>query len=120
MRKGNHMKTLTLLVVSVLGLSLNAAYAIDGATVYQEGKPKSCADCHGKEGAGYPRTSTSRKIPAIAGLPSKTIEVFLSATKRGYVKQGIKTMHERAKNLNDDEIIAVAKYIESMHKDFEK
>jgi cytochrome c553 len=118
MKKGNYVKKL--LVVSVLGLGVNAAYAIDGAAVYHEGTPKSCADCHGKDGAGYPRTKTSRKVPAIAGLPSKTIEVFLNANKRGYVKDGIKKMHERAKKLNDDEILAVAKYVENLHKDFEK
>lgn len=118
MRKGNYMRKL--LAVAVLGLAVNAAYAIDGATVYHGGTPKSCADCHGIDGAGYPRTKTSRKVPAIAGLPSKTIEVFLNANKRGYVKDGIKIMHERAKKLNDDEIVAVAKYVEGMHKDFEK
>jgi len=109
-----------LVVVSILGLGVNAAYAIDGATVYHKGKPTSCADCHGKDGAGYPRTKSSRKVPAIAGLPSKTVEVFLNASKRGYVKDGIKRMHERAINLDEDEIVSVAKYIESMHKDFEK
>ena len=118
MRKGNHMKKL--LVVSVLGLVMNSAYAIDGAAVYHEGEPMSCADCHGKEGAGYPRTKKTRKVPPVAGLPSKTIEVFLNANKRGYVKDGIKKMHERAVNLNDDEIIAVAEFIENMHKDFGK
>ncbi len=104
-------------IVMALGSAISTAYAVDGATVYQAGKPNSCADCHGADGAGYPATKQSRKIPAIAGYPSKTVEIFLHANQKGYVTDGIKAMHERALKLTDEEITAVAKYVEGMHRE---
>lgn len=109
-----------LLTGLTLCFAASTVYAVDGAAVYNTGQPLSCAYCHGKDGAGYPKTDKSRKVPAVAGLPSKTTEVFLRATKSGYVKNGIKRMHERANKLSDDEIVAVAKYIEAMHKQLDK
>lgn len=114
-----------LLAGLALAFAANSVYAadnasvykyvvIDGSSVYNTGKPLSCAYCHGKDGAGFPKTQKSRQVPAIAGLPSKTTEALLRANKRGYVKDGIKKMHDRSSILSDDEIVAVAKYIESL------
>ena len=103
------------------GLSLFIAsglvYAADGATVYNTGEPLSCAYCHGKNGTGYPKTAKSRQVPAVAGLPHVTIEVFLRATKLGYVKDGIQKMHDRAVKLTDEEIVAVARHIEHLPRE---
>ncbi len=107
----------TLLAGLSLCVASSLAHAVDGATVYNTGEPLSCAYCHGKNGTGYPKTAKSRQVPSVAGLPHVTTEVFLRATKLGYVKDGIQKMHDRAMSLTEQEIVAVARYLETLPRE---
>jgi cytochrome c553 len=68
-----------------------------------------CDDCHGAEGAGRPPM-----LPYLAGQYARDIALQLRMWKRGFRKDNPETMVLFAKELNDEEIAAVAAYYQQV------
>jgi cytochrome c553 len=94
--------TLLLLVVALVALMSNAAWAADGAALY---KSKGCAGCHGADGAGKPP-----KIPALKGT-SLSEEQIATMLEKGSPDR--KAPHNASK-ANAEDAKALAAYIKSM------
>ena len=68
-----------------------------------------CDDCHGAEGAGRPPT-----LPYLAGQYASDIALQLRMWKRGFRRDNPVTMVLFAKELDDQEIAAVAAYYQQV------
>ena len=68
-----------------------------------------CDDCHGAEGAGRPPT-----LPYLAGQYASDIALQLRMWKRGFRRDNPETMVLFAKELDDQEIAAVAAYYQQL------
>ena len=68
-----------------------------------------CDDCHGAEGAGRPPT-----LPYLAGQYASDIALQLRMWKRGFRRDNPETMVLFAKELDDQEIAAVAAYYQQV------
>jgi cytochrome c553 len=69
-----------------------------------------CDDCHGAEGAGRPPM-----LPCLAGQYASDIALQLRMWKRGFRRDNPETMVLFAKELDDEEIAAVAAYYQQVH-----
>lgn len=93
----------------------SAALAAKGEKLYRGGNPTSavpaCAGCHGPNGRG----NAAAKFPAIGGQHAQYVETQLRAfrdgTRRGDMNQ---MMRNLAANMTDDEIKAVASYVQGL------
>lgn len=85
------------------------ALAAKGKALYDEGVPNrdipACAGCHGNDGEG------NEAIPRLAGQHRQYLVRQLQAF-HGLAREN-EIMDENAKNLNDDDIAAVAEYLSS-------
>ena len=68
-----------------------------------------CDDCHGAEGAGRPPS-----LPYLAGQYASDIALQLRMWKRGFRRDNPETMVLFAKELDDEEIAAVAAYYQQV------
>ena len=68
-----------------------------------------CDDCHGAEGAGRPPM-----LPYLAGQYASDIALQLRMWKRGFRRDNPETMVLFAKELDDEEIAAVAAYYQQV------
>jgi cytochrome c553 len=92
-----------------------AALAAKGEKLYRGGNPTSavpaCAGCHGPNGRG----NAAAKFPAIGGQHAQYVETQLRAfrdgSRRGDLNQ---MMRNLAANMTDDEIKAVASYVQGL------
>lgn len=93
----------------------SAALAAKGEKLYRGGNPTStvpaCAGCHGPNGRG----NAAAKFPAIGGQHAPYIETQLRAFRDGN-RRGDQNqmMRNLAANLTDDEIKAVASYVQGL------
>lgn len=93
----------------------SAALAAQGEKLYRGGNPTSavpaCIACHGPDGRG----NAAAKFPAIGGQHAAYLETQLKAyrdgSRRGDLNQ---MMRNLAANLTDDEIRAVASYVQGL------
>jgi cytochrome c553 len=93
----------------------SAALATKGEKLYRGGNPTSavpaCIACHGPDGRG----NAAAKFPAIGGQHAQYLETQLKAyrdgSRRGDLNQ---MMRNLAANLTDDEIKAVASYVQGL------
>jgi len=71
-----------------------------------------CIGCHGPAGKGNP----AAKFPALSGQHAKYVETQLNAFKAGERNNdAARMMRNTAGNMNDQEIKAVASYIQGLH-----
>ena len=87
-----------------------------GETLYRAGNPKTgvvaCMACHGPDGAGNP----AAKYPALSGQHAEYIATTLKAFKAETRANDEKSiMRIIAGNMTNDEIEAVANYIQGLH-----
>ncbi|MBV9088041.1 MAG: cytochrome c [Acidobacteriaceae bacterium] len=94
--------TALLLLVTLLALVSNAAWAADGAALY---KSKGCAGCHGADGAGKPP-----KIPALKGT-SLSQDQIATMLEKGSPDR--KAPHNASK-ANAEDAKAIAEYVKSL------
>lgn len=81
---------------------------VDGKTLYA----KKCANCHGK----MAKKSALGKSAPIGGFTQEQIIHALKGYQEGTYGGAMKgTMKQQASSLNDEEITAVAKYIDSLY-----
>ncbi len=84
-----------------------------GARVYRAGNPDTgvpaCLACHGPRGAGNP----AAQYPSLSGQHAAYIEIQLNAFRTDARENAI--MHTIAGKMSDDEIKAVADYIQGLH-----
>ena len=88
-----------------------------GEKIYRGGKPvegmAACMSCHGPAGTGNPEG----KIPAVAGQHAKYTANQLFAFRSGQrANDPYEIMRSVAKRMTDEEIQAVASYIEGLHR----
>lgn len=93
----------------------SAALAAKGEKLYRGGNPTSavpaCIACHGPEGRG----NDAAKFPAIGGQHAQYLETQLKAYRDGSRKGDLnQMMRNLAANLTDDEIRAVASYVQGL------
>ncbi len=87
-----------------------------GREIYRGGNSvtevPACLSCHGPTGAGNP----AAKFPKLSFQHSRYVEIRLKAYREGiYSYRGSEMMNGIAVNLSDEEIEAVASYIEGLH-----
>ncbi|MEA2078303.1 MAG: c-type cytochrome [Pseudomonadota bacterium] len=87
-----------------------------GQKIYRGGNPASgvaaCIGCHGPSGKGNP----TAKFPALSGQHAKYVETQLNAFKAGERNNdAAKMMRNTANNMTEQEIKAVASYIQGLH-----
>jgi cytochrome c553 len=87
-----------------------------GEKIYRGGNPAggvaACIGCHGPAGKGNP----GAKFPALSGQHAKYVETQLYAFKTGERNNdAAKMMRSIAGNMNEQEIKAVASYIQGLH-----
>jgi len=87
-----------------------------GEKLYRGGDPASnvaaCIGCHGPDGKGNP----AAKFPSLSGQHAKYIENQLNAFRKGErANDAGKMMRTVAAKLSDDEIRAVASYVQGLH-----
>jgi len=87
-----------------------------GQKIYRGGNPASgvpaCIGCHGPTGAGNP----AAKFPALSGQHAKYTETQLHAFAKGERSNDAgKMMRNIAEKLTENEIQAVASYVEGLH-----
>jgi cytochrome c553 len=75
---------------------------------------QACDNCHGPEGAGEPAA-----IPYLAGQYGHYIAFTLQMWRQGYRKNSLGSMAVVAKQLDDQEIDAVAAYYQQMQPSLE-
>ncbi|WP_187648032.1 c-type cytochrome [Nitrosophilus labii] len=99
------MKKLILLMISLISISL---FASDGAKIFKQ----KCAVCHGENA----QKSSLGVSKIIAGWPLEKTIKKLKEYKTGKLNQyGFgNMMRNRATKLTEKEMLAVAKYIESL------
>lgn len=95
-----------LLVSGVVAMFATCVSAADGATVY-----KKCVACHGQKAEKV----FNNKVPALTSLDAATIEAGVKSYKTGANKYGMGAMMKPIANpLSDDDIKAVAEYIQTL------
>ncbi len=87
-----------------------------GEKIYRGGNPATgvaaCIGCHGPTGAGNPEAN----FPALGGQHAKYVENQLKAFKTGQRKNDAgKMMRSIASKMSDEEIKAVAAYVQGLH-----
>ncbi len=87
-----------------------------GEKIYRGGNPAgsvaACIGCHGPAGKGNP----GAKFPALSGQHAKYVETQLYAFKNGERNNdAARMMRSTAGNMNEQEIKAVASYIQGLH-----
>jgi cytochrome c553 len=87
-----------------------------GETIYRGGNPASgvaaCIGCHGPRGRGNPAAA----FPALSGQHANYVEGQLNAFKAGErSNDAAKMMRDTASNMSEQEIKAVASYIQGLH-----
>ncbi len=87
-----------------------------GEKIYRGGNPATgvaaCIGCHGPTGAGNPEAN----FPALGGQHAKYVENQLKAFKAGQRKNDAgKMMRSIASKMSDEEIKAVAAYVQGLH-----
>jgi cytochrome c553 len=87
-----------------------------GQKIYRGGNPASgvaaCIGCHGPGGRGNPAAT----FPALSGQHAKYVEGQLNAFKAGERNNDVaKMMRDTASNMSEQEIKAVASYIQGLH-----
>ncbi len=90
----------------VMGLFGSAAYAADGATLY-----KKCIACHGKDASKVPPGGTVASNTLSEEEIVKALKGYQDGSFGGKAKA---TMKLQTKNLTDEDIAALAKYIKSL------
>jgi cytochrome c553 len=93
----------------------SAELATKGEKLYRGGNPTSavpaCAGCHGPNGRG----NDAAKFPAIGGQHAQYVETQLKAYRDGSRRGDLNQMMRNiASNLTDDEIKAVASYVQGL------
>jgi cytochrome c553 len=88
----------------------------EGQRIYRGGNPENgvaaCIGCHGPAGSGNP----AAKFPALSGQHAKYIENQLYAFKSGErANDAAKMMRNIASGMSDQDIKAVASYIQGLH-----
>ena len=92
-----------LIVSSVAALLSTAAFAADGATIY-----KKCVACKAEK-------VFNNKVPALTSLDAAAIEEAIKGYKTGANKFGFGAMMKPiATPMSDDDIKAVAEYIQTL------
>lgn len=95
-----------LLVSGVVAMFTTCMFAADGATVY-----KKCVACHGQKAEKV----FNNKVPALTSFDAATIEANVKSYKTGANKYGMGAMMKPIANpLSDDDIKAVAEYIQTL------
>ena len=95
-----------LLIVSGVAALLSTAAFADGATIY-----KKCIACHGAKAEKV----FNNKVPALTSLDAAAIEESLKGYKTGANKFGLGAMMKPiATPMSDDDIKAVAEYIQTL------
>ena len=95
----------------------DASLVDKGQTLYRGGNKKegvpACMACHGPNGAGNPAAS----YPSLSGQYAVYTTAQLKAYANGERKSdgATRVMQDIAKSLDDDEIVAVASYIQGLH-----
>ncbi|MBA3031903.1 MAG: c-type cytochrome [Gammaproteobacteria bacterium] len=98
----------TLLMAAVLAVSVSAAYAADGAKLYQE---KTCVACHGKDA----KTPLLPVYPRLAGQSSAYAEAQMKDIKSGARANGQSAAMKGVMHLvSDAEIKALADYLSKL------
>ncbi len=87
-----------------------------GQKIYRGGNPATgvaaCIGCHGPTGAGNPAAN----FPALSGQHAKYVENQLKAFRSGQRKNDAgKMMRSIASKMTDEEIKAVASYVQGLH-----
>lgn len=87
-----------------------------GQKIYRGGNPATgvaaCIGCHGPTGAGNPAAN----FPALSGQHAKYVENQLKAFRSGQRKNDAgKMMRSIASKMSDEEIKAVASYVQGLH-----
>jgi cytochrome c553 len=87
-----------------------------GQKLYRGGNPATgvaaCIGCHSPTGVGNPAAN----FPSLSGQHAKYIEIQLKAFKAGERKNDAgKMMRSIAEKMSDDEIKAVAAYVQGLH-----
>ncbi len=84
-----------------------------GAKIYRAGNADTgvpaCLACHGPRGSGNP----AAQYPSLSGQHSAYVEAQLNAFRTGIRKNEM--MHTIAGKMNDDEIKAVASFLQGLH-----
>lgn len=93
----------------------SAALAAKGEKLYRGGNPVSsvpaCAGCHGPNGRG----NDAAKFPAIGGQHAQYVETQLRAFRDGNRRGDLnQMMRNLTANMTDDEIKAVASYVQGL------
>ncbi|WP_200762527.1 c-type cytochrome [Nitrosophilus alvini] len=98
------------IIIISFSIVLTSLWAADGAKIFK----KTCSVCHGDRA----QKSSLKVSKIIAGWPAEKIVEKLKAYKSGKLNQyGFgNMMRNRATKLTDEEMMAVAKYIESLKK----
>lgn len=95
-----------LLVSSAVAMFTTCMFAADGATVY-----KKCIACHGQKAEKV----FNNKVPALTSLDTAALVEGIKSYKTGANKYGMGAMMKPIANpLKDDEIQAVAEYIQTL------
>lgn len=93
----------------------DAAIVKKGQQLAQEGDPAKgilgCGNCHGPNGEGMPPV-----MPYLAGQYAQYAAFTLRMWKRGFRKNSLEMMAPIAKQLDDQEIAAVAAYYQQVRK----
>lgn len=108
------MNKLFVISLAALALSIPAARAADGKTIYTE----QCAKCHGADGKG--QTKMGQKL-GIKDYTDAKVQADLKDDKacksiKEGMKDGDKTLMKPNDKLSDDEIKAVVAYLRAFKK----
>lgn len=87
-----------------------------GEKIYRGGNPASgvaaCIGCHGPTGAGNPAAN----FPSLSGQHARYVEIQLNAFRKGErANDAGKMMRSVAGRMTDQEIKAVASYVQGLH-----
>lgn len=95
-----------LIISGVAAMLASSAFAAEGATIY-----KKCVACHGAKADKV----FNNKVPALTSLSKDDIVASIKNYKTGANKFGMGAMMKPiATPLNDDDINAVAEYIQTL------
>ncbi|MBR8462668.1 c-type cytochrome [Campylobacter sp. faydin G-24] len=95
-----------LIVSGVVAMLATSMFAADGATIY-----KKCAACHGQKA----EKMFSNKVPVLTTLDTAAIIDAIKGYKTGVNKFGMGAMMKPiATPMSDDDIKAVAEYIQTL------
>jgi mono/diheme cytochrome c family protein len=115
LEKGNEMKTIVALTISLFFLSAIFVRAADVKANWDS----NCAQCHGKDGRAD--TKMGKMLNAKDLTDPKVQAEFTDAKATQSIKEGVKqngktTMKAFGGKLTDDEISALVKYVRTLKK----